>query len=237
MNGSDRKGCQVRLLLIEDETALRVQLVDSLRRQGYAVDATGSGEEGAYLGNEYPFDVAVVDLGLPDISGMEVIRRWREHARSLPVLILTAQGRWQDKVAGLEAGADDYLVKPFHHEELLARLNALVRRAAGRAHGLFSCGPVELDSYRQQLSLEGRPVELTAYEYRLIHYLILNAGKVVSRGELTEHLYEQDYERDSNVLEVLIGRLRRKLDPGGELRPIETLRGQGYRFTLECSGA
>ncbi|MBI5451396.1 MAG: response regulator transcription factor [Gammaproteobacteria bacterium] len=224
----------MRVLLIEDETLLREQLTRQLRAHGYAVDAAATGGEGQYLGSEHPFDAAIVDLGLPDISGIDVIRHWRQHGRRLPVLILTAQGRWQDKVAGLEAGADDYLVKPFQLEELLARLNALQRRAAGWAQAVIECGPVRLDTHRQQLWVAGQPVELTAYEYRLLSYLILHAGKVISKTELTDHMYEQDFDRDSNVLEVLVGRLRRKLDPDDCLQPIETLRGRGYRFVLDC---
>ena len=179
----------------------------------------------------------MVDLGLPDLSGIDVIRRWRSGGQRFPVLILTARGRWQDKVEGLEAGADDYLVKPFHMEELQARLRALIRRTGGWTQAVLCCGPVALDTGAQQLTLEGQVVELTAYEYKLLEYLMLRAGTVVSKTELTEHLYEEDADRDSNVLEVLVGRLRRKLDPGRDLNPIETLRGRGYRFRLERSNA
>jgi two-component system, OmpR family, response regulator PhoP len=226
----------VRALLIEDEEALREQLLARLRGEGYVVEAAADGEEGLYYGLEYPFDVAVVDLGLPRLPGIEVIRRLRAAGRGVPILILTAQGRWEDKVEGLEAGADDYLVKPFHLEELLARLKALLRRAAGRAQPQLRGGPVTLDLSTQQLNVEGRQIELTAYEYRLLEYLMLRAGQVISKAELTEQLYAQDFERDSNTIEVFVRRLRRKLDPDGRLHPIETLRGRGYRFALAAPG-
>jgi two-component system response regulator PhoP len=224
----------MRLLVVEDEAELRTQLEAQLRSAGFAVDSAADGETGYYLGREYPIDLAVVDLGLPKLSGIDVIRRWRAEGRSFPVLILTARGRWQDKVEGLNAGADDYLAKPFHAEELLARLNALKRRAAGVARPVLHCGPLALDTTRQKVQLNDQPLELTAFEYRLLEYLMLHRGKVVSKTELTEHLYDQDYDRDSNVLEVLIGRLRRKLDPDERLHPVETLRGRGYRFVLDC---
>ncbi len=222
----------MRILLIEDETELREQIVEALGGKGEIVEAAATGEEGLYMGREYPFDVAVVDLGLPDMEGQEVIGAWREEGRDFPILILTARARWQDKVAGLEAGADDYLVKPFHMEELLARLRALVRRAAGFTQPVWRFGPLTLDTAAQRVEVDGRYVELTAFEYKLLHHLARHAGQVVSKLELTEHLYAQDYDRDSNVIEVLIGRLRRKLDPQGTLKPIETLRGRGYRFAL-----
>ena len=223
----------MRVLLIEDETLLRERLAERLRQEGYAVDATGTGEEGLYLGVEYPIDVAIVDLGLPDIPGTEIISRWRKQDISFPVLILTARGRWEDKVAGLEIGADDYLVKPFQAEELLARLNALVRRAAGWTEAKLRCGPIILDTAAKTASVDGEGVELTAFEYKVLEYLMLHAGRVLSKTELTEHLYEDDSERDSNVLEVIVGRLRRKLDPQKDLNPIDTVRGQGYRFQIE----
>jgi two-component system response regulator PhoP len=199
------------------------------------VDVSGDGHEGLYLGNEYPIDVAVVDLGLPGLSGVEVIRRWRAAERSFPILVLTARGRWQDKVEGLEAGADDYLVKPFHVEELLARLRALIRRSRGWNQAVLQCGPISLDTGAQSLTVNGLGVELTAFEYKVLEYLMLHAGEVISKTDLTEHLYEEDMDRDSNVLEVLVGRLRRKLDPERNLNPIETLRGRGYRFRLDRS--
>ena len=223
----------MRILMIEDETALLERVTRQLREQGYAVDSAADGRTGLYLGQEYPLDAAVVDLGLPDLSGIEVIRRWRAAGRKFPVLILTARGRWQDKGEGLEAGADDYLVKPFYTEELLARLRALIRRTGGWTQAVLHCGPIALDTGAQQVTLAGQRVELTAYEYKLLEYLILHAGTVISKTELTEHLYQEDEDRDSNVLEVLVGRLRRKLDPDRALNPIETLRGRGYRFRLE----
>ncbi|MDG4550407.1 MAG: response regulator transcription factor [Candidatus Contendobacter sp.] len=223
----------MRILIIEDEAALRERVTAQLREQGYAVDSAADGRTGLYLGQEYPLDAAVVDLGLPDLSGIEVIRRWRAAGRKFPVLILTARGRWQDKVEGLEAGADDYLVKPFYTEELLARLRALIRRIGGWTQAVLHCGPIALDTGAQQVTVTGLPVELTAYEYKLLEYLMLHAGAVISKTELTEHLYQEDEDRDSNVLEVLVGRLRRKLDPNRDLNPVETLRGRGYRFRLE----
>lgn len=223
----------MRVLVIEDETPLLEQLVARLRSHGYAVDASDNGSEGMYLGNEYPVDVAILDLGLPDVSGLDVLRRWRREGRTFPVLILTARGRWQEKVAGLEAGADDYMVKPFAMEELLARLRALVRRAAGWADSKLSAGQIELDTATQSVRVAARPVVLTGYEYKVLEYLMLHAGEVVSKSRLTEHLYDEDADRDSNVLEVLLGRLRRKLDPQRTLSPIETLRGRGYRFRFE----
>ena len=225
----------MRVLIIEDEAPLREQLSHRLRAEGYAVDVSGDGHEGFYLGSEYPIDVAIVDLGLPGLSGVEVIRRWRSAERSFPILVLTARGRWQDKVEGLEAGADDYLVKPFHVEELLARLRALIRRTRGWDQAVLQCGPIALDTGAQSLTVNGLGVELTAFEYKVLEYLMLHAGEVISKTDLTEHLYEEDMDRDSNVLEVLVGRLRRKLDPERNLNPIETLRGRGYRFRVERS--
>ena len=223
----------MRALVIEDEESLRQQLSTRLKEEGYAVDEAMDGEEGVYLGTEYSFDLAVIDLGLPKLSGIDVIRKLRARGKSFPILILTARGRWQDKVEGLEAGADDYLVKPFHIEELLARLNALMRRSAGLAQPKLQCGPICLDTSSRQVSVDDRQIELTAYEYKVLEYLMMHTGKMISKTELTEHLYDQDFDRDSNVIEVFVGRLRRKLDPGNNLQPIETLRGQGYRFTLE----
>lgn len=222
----------MRVLVIEDEARLCAQLGDALHRAGFAVDATGSGEEGLFLGLEYPVDLAVVDLGLPDLPGLRVIQRWRDAGRDLPVLILTARDRWQDKVAGLEAGADDYLAKPFHMEELLARLRALARRRGGWASARLELGPVSVDTGEQRVTVEGRAVALTAFEYRLLEHLALHCGQVLSKTELSEHLYDEDADTDSNVLEVLVARLRRKLDPQGRLQPIETLRGRGYRLRL-----
>ena len=223
----------MRVLVVEDEAPLREQIARALRDAGHAVDETGEGEEALFMGSEYPLDVVVLDLGLPDRSGLDVLRRWREAGRAFPVLILTGRGRWQEKVEGLEAGADDYLVKPFHIEEVLARLRALVRRAAGWSQAKLELGEIAIDTGAQAVSVAGQAVSLTAYEYKLLEYLALHAGEVVSKTELTEHLYAEDHDRDSNVLEVLLGRLRRKLDPQRTRDPIETLRGRGYRLRGE----
>jgi two-component system response regulator PhoP len=222
----------MRILVIEDEVALRSQLMARLTAEGYRCEATGDGAEGLYLASEYPFDVALVDLGLPTISGTEIIRGLRAAGSLLPILVLTARGRWQDKVEGLEAGADDYLAKPFEVDELLARLRALLRRAHGAATQELRAGPVRLDRATQRVWVGERLVELTAFEFRLLEHLMTRRGRVLSKRELADYLYPQDEDRDSNVLEVLLGRLRRKLDPDGQLAPIETLRGRGYRFTL-----
>jgi two-component system response regulator PhoP len=222
----------MRALIIEDEQSLRETLQAELTKAGFTVDAAADGEEGLFAGLEYPIDVAVVDLGLPKLSGLEVIRRLRAKDRRFPILILTARDRWQDKVEGLDAGADDYVAKPFHFEEVLARLQALLRRSGGWASSSLSCGPIVLDTRAQTVSVDGKPVELTTFEYRILEHLMLKAGEVISKTDLTEQLYEQDFERDSNVIEVFIGRLRRKLDPDDRIKPIETLRGRGYRFVL-----
>ena len=227
----------MRILVVEDEASLRAQLEAQLRKAGYAVDSAADGEDGFYLGRENPFDLAVVDLGLPKLSGIDVIQRWREAGRRFPVLILTARGRWQDKVEGLNAGADDYLAKPFQAEELHARIKALLRRASGVTQPVLHCGPIALDIGARSVQIDNRPLDLTGYEYKVLEYLMLNRGKVVSKTELTEHVYEQDFDRDSNVIEVFIGRLRRKLDPDNRYQPVETLRGRGYRFALTCDEA
>ncbi len=227
----------MRILLIEDEDKLREQLVLTLHQNGYAVDATGTGTEGEYLGLEYPIDAAIVDLGLPDKPGSAVIECWRAQRRTFPILILTARGRWEDKVAGLELGADDYLVKPFHNEELLARLRALLRRAAGWTQSRIECGPILMDLGTKRVTVSARELDLTALEFKVLEYLMLRADAVLSKSDLTEHLYEDDSERDSNVLEVIIGRLRKKIDPERALNPIETIRGQGYRLRLPRAGA
>ncbi|MBT8136619.1 MAG: response regulator transcription factor [Gammaproteobacteria bacterium] len=223
----------MRLLLVEDEQTLRDSLALALRESGFIVDAVGDGEEGLYYGKEYPIDIAIVDLGLPGMSGIELISKLRADERNFPILILTARDRWQDKVNGLESGADDYVVKPFHTEEVLARINALLRRRGGWAEAVLRAGPIALDTAAQQVSVDGSDVDLTSYEYKVLEHLMMSAGRVVSKSELTESLYEQDFERDSNVIEVFVGRLRRKLDPANTMRPIETLRGRGYRFALE----
>jgi two-component system response regulator PhoP len=223
----------MRLLVVEDEEALRNTLVERLRQEGFVVDAAGDGEEGLYFASEFPVDLAIVDLGLPKLPGMELIRKLRANGKSCPILILTARGQWQEKVEGLSAGADDYVVKPFHVEELLARVQALLRRSGGWADPVLTSGPIALDTRTQQVAVDGRPVELTSFEYRMLECLMLGAGKVLSKSELTDRLYNQDFERDSNTIEVFIRRLRKKLDPEDELRPIETLRGRGYRWALE----
>lgn len=227
----------MRVLVIEDEGALREQLVKSLRQAGYAVDAADSGQEAVYMGSEYPVDVAVLDLGLPDIDGLEVLNRWREAGFDFPVLVLTARSRWDEKVEGLENGADDYLAKPFHMEEVVARLRALVRRSSGWATRVLMSGPITLDTGTHQVRVDDREIELTAYEYRLLEYLMLHAGEVISKTTLAEHLYDEETDRDSNVLEVLVGRLRKKLDPERDYTPIETLRGRGYRLRMATAEA
>ncbi len=222
----------MRILLIEDSDDLREQLSDKLTAQGLTVDTATEGKEGLYLGQEYPYDAAIIDLGLPNLSGMDVIQQLRATGNDFPILILTARGGWQDKVEGLEAGADDYLTKPFHFEELHARLNALIRRSAGWSQDILKCGELCLNPTEQTVHHQQQEITLTAYEYRLLHYLMLHTGEVLSKTTLTEHIYEQDHDRDSNVIEVFIKRLRNKLDPDKTLNPIETLRGRGYRFNL-----
>ena len=222
----------MRVLLVEDEAALRDTLKARLAEAGFTIDVAQDGEEGLFAGLEYPLDVAIIDLGLPKLAGLEVIRRLRAARKAFPILILTARDNWQDKVEGLQAGADDYVAKPFHFEEVLARLQALLRRSGGWASPELKCGPIILDTRAQTVSVEAQAVELTTFEYRILEHLMLRAGEVISKAELTERLYDQDFERDSNVIEVLVGRLRRKLDPEERLKPIETLRGRGYRFAL-----
>jgi len=225
----------MRILLIEDDQRLQNSLTSHLREAGFAVDASADGIEGLYLGEEFPVDLAIIDLGLPEMSGLEVIAKLRSRGRDFPILVLTARSEWQDKVAGLEAGADDYLTKPFHIEELMARVNALMRRAGGHAQPRIQLGPVTVDLSSQRVYLEGDEIELTTFEYKVLNYLVIHPGELVSKTDLSEHIYEEDADRDSNVIEVFIGRLRRKLDPDGTLNPIETLRGRGYRLTLEPS--
>ena len=217
----------MRLLVVEDDADLGRQLVAALEEAGYAVDLAQDGEEGHFLGDTEPYDAAVLDLGLPGLDGLSALERWRRDGRVFPVLILTARDRWSEKVAGFDAGADDYVTKPFHMEEVLARLRALLRRAAGHATAELSCGPLRLDTRTGRVSIEGDAVKLTALEYRLLAYLMHHQGEVVSRTELTEHIYDQDFDRDSNTIEVFVGRVRRKL--GVDL--IETVRGLGYRLT------
>lgn len=223
----------MRVLIVEDEAPLREQLVVRLKEEGYVVDAASDGAEGLYFGQEYPVDVAVIDLGLPTMSGIDLIEKLRTAGKQFPILILTARSRWQDKVEGLNAGGDDYLVKPFHMEELIARLKALLRRSAGWTQSVLACDPVSLNTSTQEVTVDSHKLDLTAYEYRVLEYLMLHTGEVVSKTQLTEHIYEQDFDRDSNVIEVFVARLRKKLDPDERFNPIETLRGRGYRFALD----
>lgn len=223
----------MRLLVIEDDQILRQSLSAKLIDAGFAVEQAANGKEGLYCAQEYPIDLAIIDLGLPEISGLEVIRKTRLAGKSFPILILTARDRWQDKVDGLDAGADDYVVKPFQFEEVIARVNALLRRSGGWASSTMVAGPVTLDLSRQEVRVNDEAIELTSFEYKILEYLMVRAGQVISKTELTERLYDQDFERDSNVIEVFVGRLRKKLDPDNSIKPIETLRGRGYRFGLE----
>jgi two-component system response regulator PhoP len=224
----------MRILVVEDEIRLQQQIRGELEALGFSVDATGDGKEAHYLAAEYSFDAAIVDLGLPGMSGLDVIARLRASGSLLPVLILTARSSWQDKVNGLEHGGDDYLTKPFRMEELAARLRALLRRASGAASQRLTCGPYTLDFATQEVRAGGDLVDLTGYEYRLLEHLVRERHRVLSKDELATHLYPHDEESDSNVIEVLVARLRRKLDPHGTLRPIETLRGRGYRFVADA---
>mgnify|MGYP001827590415 CR=1 FL=1 len=227
----------MRLLLVEDEVRLQDSLAGSLREAGFAVDVSGDGIEGLYYGEEFPVDLAIIDLGLPGMSGLDLIRKLRKNERRFPILILTARAEWQDKVTGLEAGADDYMTKPFHPEELKARVAALIRRSAGHSQPEISFGPITIDLSSQRVSLNGSEIELTTYEYKVLEYMVLHPGEVVTKTALSEHIYEEDADRDSNVIEVFMGRLRRKIDPDGELQPIETLRGRGYRLNLKAESS
>jgi two-component system response regulator PhoP len=222
----------MRLLLIEDDAALRLGLARQLEADGYRVDQAADGEDGLFQAREYPVDLAIGDLGLPRLSGLAIVEKLRSDGRTLPVLVLTARGSWQDKVRGLEAGADDYLVKPFEYPELAARIKALLRRSLKAASDVLTVGPLAIDFSAQAARLDGAALELTTFEYRVLEYLVRERARVVSKQELADYLYPHDEDRDSNVLEVLVGRLRRKLDPQGTLAPIETLRGRGYRFAL-----
>lgn len=222
----------MRVLIVEDDARLNGSLVAEFEARGYKVLSATDGREGQYLATEYPIDLAVIDLGLPEISGIDLIKSLRSASKDYPILVLTARDRWQDKVEALKIGADDYVTKPFHVEELIARADALLRRAGGWAQSELVCGPISLDTRRQSVTLQGQEVELTSFEYRLLEYLMLHAGEVCSKTQITEALYDQDFERDSNVIEVFIGRLRRKLDPDSSFKPIETLRGRGYRMVL-----
>ena len=214
----------LRLLLVEDDVTLNRQVESALERAGYAVDKALDGEEGQFLGETEPYDAVILDLGLPIIDGVTILTHWRRQGRKMPVLVLTARDAWSDKVRGFDAGADDYLAKPFHMEELLARIRALLRRSTGHATSELVCGPVRLDTRSGRVSVDDATVKLTSHEYRLLSYLMHHTGRIVSRGELTEHLYDQDFDRDSNTIEVFVGRVRKKL--GVDL--IQTVRGLGY---------
>jgi two-component system OmpR family response regulator len=218
----------MRILVVEDDADLNRQLVRAFEEAGYVVDSAKDGEEGHFLGDTEPYDVVVLDIGLPLLDGISVLEQWRRAGRTMPVLILTARDRWSDKVQGIDAGADDYVAKPFHIEEVLARVRALVRRAAGHASNEIEIGNVRLDSKSGRVTVDGNPVKLTSHEYRVLEYLMHHRDRVVSRTELIEHLYDQDFDRDSNTIEVFVGRLRKKMPP--EL--IETVRGLGYRIVL-----
>ena len=223
----------MRLLLVEDDPNLSRSLAAQLEQAGYSVERSTDGREGLYYAREYPVDLTIVDLGLPSMSGVELIKQLRADGKEYPILVLTARDRWQDKVEVLKLGADDYVVKPFNVEELLARVDALLRRAGGWAQSELVCGPIVLDTRTQVVKVNGAKLELTSFEYKLLEYLMLHAGEVLSKTQITEALYSEDFERDSNVIEVFIGRLRRKLDPENSYKPIETLRGRGYRMAAE----
>ncbi|HWG05425.1 MAG TPA: response regulator transcription factor [Beijerinckiaceae bacterium] len=223
----------MRLLVVEDDKDLNRQIVAALEQAGYAVDRAFDGEEGHFLGDTEPYDAIVLDVGLPKKDGIAVLEEWRAAGRTMPVLILTARDRWSDKVHGFDAGADDYVAKPFHMEEILARLRALLRRSAGHATSELTCGPVRLDTKAGRVVVDGNPVKLTSHEYRLLAYLMHHTGRVISRSELVEHLYDQDFDRDSNTIEVFVGRLRKKL--GVDF--IQTIRGLGYLIVPPPSDA
>ena len=223
----------MRILVVEDDSRLLTQLDSLLQKQGYSVDLADDGNKAKFLLQEYPYDAAIVDVGLPILDGFELIRQVRKQNITTPVLVLTARDRWQEKVEGLEAGADDYLTKPFQTEELLARINALIRRSSGQASPKISLGPISLDTVSQEVTVSDAVLDLTAYEYKVLEYLLMNPKKIISKTELTEHIYDQDFDLDSNVIEVFVGRLRKKLDPDNTYKPIETLRGRGYRMNLQ----
>ena len=223
----------MRILVVEDEAGIREDLRQHLTQAGFAVDVAADGQDGLHAGLEQPIDLAIIDLGLPQIGGLDVIRRLRQKGKSFPILILTARDRWQDKVEGLDAGADDYVAKPFHFEEILARVQALIRRSGGWSSKELVCGPIALDTKQQTVRVNGRTVELTTYEYRLLENFMLRPGHVLTRTELAERMYaEEDVDRDSNIIEVYVGRLRKKLDPDETIKPLETVRGRGYRLAL-----
>lgn len=223
----------MRLLIVEDDKDLNRQLETAFTDAGYVVDKAFDGEEGHFLGDTEPYDAVVLDIGLPEMDGLTVLENWRREGRKMPVLLLTARDRWSDKVSGIDAGADDYVAKPFHIEEVLARVRALIRRAAGHAASQISCGPIVLDTRLSKVSVDGNPVKLTSHEFRLLSYLMHHQDEVLSRTELTEHLYDQDFDRDSNTIEVFVGRLRKKLG----IDCIETVRGLGYRLQTPAAQA
>ena len=223
----------MRVLIVEDDNSLARQIQQQLVEQGFAVDVAVDGEEGLYLGREYDYDAAVIDIGLPLLNGISLIQTLRAEQRRFPIIVLTARGHWQDKVEGLEAGADDYMVKPFDFPELKARLQAVIRRAAGFVQAVLTFDDLSIDTHTQKVVLGGTEISLTSYEYNTLLYFAHHPGKVISKTELTDHLYDQDYDRDSNVIEVFVGRLRKKIDPDGTRKPIKTLRGQGYRFEYQ----
>lgn len=220
----------MRILLVEDDINLQSNLKAHLEQAKYSVDVADDGEIGLFQGQENPYDAAIIDLGLPKIDGQEVVQTLRKQGITFPILILTARDRWQDKVQGLDAGADDYLTKPFQNEELLARLNALIRRSAGKASPVIENGPFSIDTASMQVKVNQQVVSLSSYEYKLFEYLMMHLGQVKSKTVLTEHIYDQDFDLDSNVIEVFIRRLRKKLDPDSQFQFIETLRGQGYKL-------
>ena len=223
----------MRILVVEDEPTLAAQLVEGVNAAGYVTDRAGNGVDAHFMGDTEPYDAVVLDLGLPQMDGITVLRKWRAAGRTMPVLILTARDTWHEKVAGIDAGADDYLTKPFHMEELLARLRALIRRAGGHASAELACGPLTLDTRSGRVTVDGRALTLTSHEYRVLAYLMHHRGEIVSRSELIQHIYAQDFDRDSNTIEVFVGRLRKKLPPGS----IETARGLGYRLIDVGHGA
>ncbi len=223
----------MRLLVVEDDPDINRQLVTALTDAGYVVDSATDGEDGHFLGDTEPYDCVILDLGLPVMDGVSVLEAWRREDRKMPVLILTARDRWSDKVSGFDAGADDYVSKPFHMEEVLARVRALLRRNAGHATSELSCGPMMLDTKAAKVTVDGHAIKLTSLEYRLLAYLMHHQDRVVSRTELVEHLYDQDFDRDSNTIEVFVGRVRKKIG----IDMIKTARGLGYRLAVPDEGA
>jgi len=222
----------MKILVVEDDAFLRESLQKALEKEKFAIDCAIDGESALFQARNYDYDLMILDVGLPKITGIDVVKQLRKEGSLLPILLLTARGHWEDKVEGLESGADDYLVKPFHIKELLARMNVLIRRAHGNASPVIQCGPISVNTVTQKVCVHDIEIELTAYEYKVLVYFMLHPNKVISKTELTEHIYDQDFDRDSNVIEVFIGRLRKKIDPSQILHPIETLKNRGYRFTV-----